>query len=77
MSKKWTMLSLSLHERFAHFARIAENWSAEDLLLTPIDWQFRERPGAHTGHRNICPGKLLPIIGWAEVAFEFLEGVAK
>jgi hypothetical protein len=26
---------------------------------------------------NLCPGKLLPIIGWTEVAFEFLQGVAK
>jgi hypothetical protein len=26
---------------------------------------------------KLCPGKLLPIIGWTEVAFEFLQGVAK
>jgi SLOG family YspA-like protein len=26
---------------------------------------------------SFCRGKLLPIIGWTEVAFEFLQGVAK
>ena len=26
---------------------------------------------------KLCPGKLLPIIGWTEVALEFLQGVAK
>jgi hypothetical protein len=26
---------------------------------------------------SLCRGKLLPIIGWTEVAFEFLQGVAK
>src|SRR5262249_3370004 len=36
MSKKWTILSLPVHERFAHFARIAQNRSAEDLLLTRL-----------------------------------------
>jgi hypothetical protein len=40
MSKNQTILSLTTHERLAHFARIAQNWSAEDLRLTPPDWQF-------------------------------------
>jgi hypothetical protein len=26
---------------------------------------------------SLCRGKLLPIIGWTEVAFEFVQGVAK
>jgi hypothetical protein len=26
---------------------------------------------------KLCPGKLLPIIGWTEVAFESLQSVAK
>jgi hypothetical protein len=26
---------------------------------------------------SLCRGKLLPIIGWTEVAFEFSQGVAK
>jgi hypothetical protein len=30
-----TIASLSRHEWLAHFARIAENWSAADPLLTP------------------------------------------
>ena len=47
MPKNWTILSLSPREWLAHFARIAENWSAEDLLLTPPEWQFRDRPGSH------------------------------
>src|SRR5215469_10776967 len=47
MPKKWTILSLSAHELLAHFAHIAENWSAEDLLLTPPEWQFRDRLDSH------------------------------
>src|SRR5262249_12521076 len=47
MPKNWTILSLSPREWLAHFARIAENWSAEDLLLTPPASQFRDRPGSH------------------------------
>ena len=61
LSKKWTIVSLPRHERLAHFARIAENWSAEDPLLTPPDWQFRDRPGSHRelGCHQIAPTNLI------------------
>src|SRR5262249_48662501 len=39
LSKNWTILSLPAHERLARFAGIAQNWSAEDLLLTPTDFK--------------------------------------
>jgi hypothetical protein len=60
LSKNWTILSLSAHEWLAHFVRIAQNWSAEDLLLTPTGWQFRDRPGAHRelGRHQIVPTRL-------------------
>ena len=45
--KTGPLFSLSRHEWLAHFARIAENWSAEDLLLTHPASQFRDRPGSH------------------------------
>jgi hypothetical protein len=46
-AEKVDQLFLSRHEWFARFARIAENWSAEDLLLAPPASQFRDRPGSH------------------------------
>jgi len=59
LSKNWTIPSLSAHEQLVHFGRIAENWSAEDLLLTPPASQFRDRPGSHRelGCHQIVPTK--------------------
>jgi len=59
--KNWTIVSLSRHEWIAHFARIAENWSAADLLLAPPASQFRDRPGSHRelGCHQIAPANLI------------------
>jgi hypothetical protein len=48
------------------------HWS-RSFAPHPCGWLV-ENAGAGD---NLCPGKLLPIIGWTEVAFEFLQGVSK